>query len=209
MADEREAYWLKKRRGYAQESWANKPSLFAQTAFEYLNPKGSLLELGAGLGQDGIWFAEQGIDVTQTDIVVDEMLPLPENLSIRSNRLDLQEKLPYAAESYDTVYACLSLHYFNWQRTEQLFDEIYDILRPGGVLALLVNSVNDPEYGQGRKLEENYFEIDGIKKRYFDLSTLRELTKRYHTLLCDDKGTSYKDHAKGISNLVRFIGKKD
>jgi len=208
VSTELENYWLNKRSKYATEPWATLPSLFAQAAFPYFEPASKLLELGAGLGQDGIWFAEQGIEVTQTDIAIGEMLSVPEELQVKRERIDLSERLPYGPASFDAVYACLSLHYFDWHRTEQLFDEIYDILRPEGVLAVLLNSVKDPEYGQGRLIEEDYFEIDGIKKRYFDLPSLQKLTQRYRPLLIDDQGTSYKDQAKGVSNLIRFIGKK-
>lgn len=184
------------------------PSLFAQTVLGYLAPEGKVLELGAGLGQDGIWFAEQGFDVTQTDLAVEEMLPIPEGVVLTRLPLDLSQTLPYMPSTYDAVYACLSLHYFDWNRTERLLDEIYEVLKPGGVFAMLVNSVNDPEHGTGVKVEEDFFTVDGINKRYFDLATVRKLTQRYKPLLADENGTSYKDQAKGINNLVRFIGEK-
>ena len=208
MPSKEEDYWLQKRRKYASEQWANQPSLFAQTALGFLTPEGKILELGAGLGQDGIWFATQGFDVTQTDLAIEEMLPIPGNVALTRTRLDLSHTLPYVLHTYDAVYACLSLHYFDWDRTERLFDEIFETLKPGGVFAMLVNSVNDPEYNTGTKLEEDYFEVDGINKRYFDLASVQRLTQRYKPLLFDDKGTSYKDQEKGISNLVRFIGEK-
>lgn len=48
-----------------------------------------------------------------------------------------------------------------------------------GVLLCRVNSTNDTNYGagQGLKIEENFYNIDGKLKRFFNEVQLRELFK--------------------------------
>lgn len=200
-------YWADKRKAY-EKSEGFKPSIFVEFAVTYF-PEGetSILELGAGRGQDSLYFAEQGYQVESTDLVIDDDgREFSELVSRRA--VDIRQILPYKDGSFDVVYAHLALHYFDTPTTIRIFDEIYRVLKPGGVFAFLVNSINDPEYETGGKIEENYFETDGTKKRYFSEKTAREFGSKFDIVLCDEEGETYKDSAKGIHNLVRFIGKK-
>jgi hypothetical protein len=77
-----------------------------------------------------------------------------------------------------------------------------------GIFAFLANSTSDPEYHTGTKLEEDYFLIGKVKKRYFSTEFTGELTKGFYRILLDSCGETYKDRAKGVHNLIRFIGFK-
>lgn len=206
--------WQDLHKDYKERDWIHKPSLFAETSITYFPAKGTILELGAGLGQDSQFFAGYGYKVTSTDLeetaLEKRVSTLPEDLKqrITVKNLDLREELPFADASFDVVYAHLSLHYFDRETTKRLFGEIYRVLKPGGVLAFLANSVHDPEYNTGKKLENDYFQIDKASKRYFSVDTARHFTKQFDAKLLDDQGETYKDRAKGVHNLVRYIGIK-
>jgi 2-polyprenyl-3-methyl-5-hydroxy-6-metoxy-1,4-benzoquinol methylase len=60
--------WKELHSNYQEQDWIGKPSLFAETAIQYFPKKGKLLELGAGIGQDSLFFAKQGYDVLSSDI---------------------------------------------------------------------------------------------------------------------------------------------
>ncbi len=197
MADVKE-YWVSKLAGYNKEDWSSKPSIFAQQAIKYFPKTGSLLELGAGLAQDGSWFATKGYNATATDI-----LPIKRK-NIHTRVVDLSKPLPFNERSFDIVYAHLSLHYFSLARTKELFGEIHSILKTGGIIAFLVNSVNDPESDEGEEIEKNFRKVRGIAKRYFDLEATQQLTNNFDGLLLDEAGKTYKDK----TDLIRFIGKK-
>ena len=201
-----DSYWTDKRKVY-EEAEGFTPSIFAEFAVAYFPESGSILELGAGRGQDSKYFAEQGYRVESTDLVIDdEDREFPKLVSRKT--VDLRQPLPYEDEAFDVVYAHLALHYFDSKITTGIFEEVMRVLKPGGIFALLVNSVNDPEYGTGSKLEENYFETDGTKKRYFSQKTAAEFGVKFEILVCDEEGETYKDQAKGVHNLVRFVGKR-
>lgn len=204
MADE---YWAKLHSLYSDKDWVTKPSLFAETVKDYLPESGKLLDLGAGLGQDSAYFAEHGYEVIAIDLNVDRLSELA-NQQFALEQVDLRKPLPYADESFDVVYAHLSLHYFDSATTDRIFDEIHRILKPEGVLAFLTNSTDDPEYNTGRVIEPDYFEIDGTPKRYLNTATAKQFAHDFLPLLADNDGETYKDSAKGIHNLIRFIGRK-
>ncbi|HSW90550.1 MAG TPA: methyltransferase domain-containing protein [Candidatus Saccharimonadales bacterium] len=204
--------WTALHDDYKQRDWAKIPSMFAETSIAYFPQQGRVLDLGAGLGQDSRFFAEKGYDVVSTDLengtLEEQFADLPSELKnkLSTARVDLREELPFGNGSFDVVYAHLSLHYFDYETTVRLIGEIQRVLRPGGVIAFFVNSTSDPEYASGTKIENDFFQVGDATKRYFSIETTREFTKYIDTTLLDDKGETYKDAAKGVHNLIRFIG---
>lgn len=199
-------HWQAKRDEYKTSDWSDTPTIFAKFITEYLPVSGSLIDLGAGLGQDSLYFAGKGFDVTSTEIILDTKLTFPSNVSRKF--VDTSQPLDFPDDSFDVVYAHLSLHYFDHATTGRIFSEIYRILKPSGIFAFLVNSTSDPEYRTGNEIEKDYFETAGTTKRYFDENTAREFAKAFEVIICDENGGSYKDQAKGVHGLVRFIGRK-
>lgn len=208
--------WTNLHKHYRSQDWIDKPSLFAAQVVEMLPTKGTLLELGAGLGQDSHFLAEFGFNVTATDLeqTILDIDKRKQSADVRDRitfkQMDMR-KLPFPFEdgSFDVVYSHLALHYFDSKTTERIFDEIARVLKPGGILAFLVNSTSDPEYNTGKRLEPDYFQVDDTLKRYFSVNTVPTFTeKHFETVLLDNKGETYKDSAKGVHNLIRFVGKK-
>jgi SAM-dependent methyltransferase len=204
--------WKELHSNYKEQNWIEKPSIFAEMAIQYFPKEGKVLELGAGLGQDSFFFAKQGYDVISGDI---EISSLTQNLSRQSEdlkekitikQLNLKHHLPFEDQSVDIVYAHLSLHYFDEETTWRIFNEIKRVLKPNGLLAFLVNSINDPEYHIGKLLEEDFFVVDRATKRYFSIESTKKFTQNFQVSLLDSLGQTYKDRAKGVSNLIRFIG---
>lgn len=207
--------WAQLHKNYDSRDWIDKPSLFAETAIEYFPKAGKVLDLGAGQGQDSRFFAEHGYGVVSTDVSEDALernrAKLPEELAakVTVQQVDLREQLPFDDESFDVVYAHLSLHYFDAETTERIFAEISRALKPGGVLAFFTNATTDPEYGTGTMLEPDYFQIDGMHKRYFSVESARRFATHFEEKLLDAQGETYKDMDKGVHNLIRFVGTKD
>lgn len=67
----------------------------------------------------------------------------------------------------------------------------------------------DPEYGQGEQIEIDYFFIEDKNKRFFSTESIKDYFKNFEITLLDDEGETYKDAAKGVHNLIRFIAKKN
>lgn len=204
--------WKDLHKDYKNRDWIDKPSLFAETAIMYFPAKGRVLDLGAGQGQDSRFFAQHNYEVVSTDLeeiaLEQSQAKLPKELrqKVTLQKVDLRQELPFDDMSFDVVYAHLSLHYFDYETTVRLFGEIQRVLKPGGILAFFTNSVHDPEYNTGTKLEDDYFQIDQTAKRYFSVDTARSFTRYFDVILLDEHGETYKDREKGVHNLIRFIG---
>lgn len=205
-------YWEEKHIDYSKADWIEKPTIFAQFSIKYFPKSGVLLDLGAGQGQDSRYFSKLGYTVTSTDFSNNALKFAKEKakrrkLKISYFNLDHSRKLPFKDGPFDIVYSHLSLHYFDNLTTEKLFNEIYRVLKPKGVFATLLNTIDDPETKIFEKVEKGLYKNEyGIIKRYFSLDYLNSVVKEnYKILIMDKKGETYKDT---IKTLVRFIGKK-
>lgn len=200
--------WNKVHDSYAAQEWIDKPSIFAETAISYFPTKGSIIELGGALGQDSAFFKDKGYDVLLSDISEKVLAIAKEKHNLSTRVIDVSKPLLFGDKSFDVVYAHLSLHYFDKKTTYSVFKEIHRILKPGGIFAALFNSTTDPEYNTGEKIEDNLFLIRSMKKRFFNIESVKLFASNFEQLLLDNRGETYKDNAKGVVNLIRFVGRK-
>lgn len=205
-------YWDKTHQEkYLHADWITKPTIFATQAIKYFPPRGKILDLGAGQGQDSLYFAQQGYEVLAMDFSAFALDQAKKRLAedikphIDFQVVDLSQSLPYRSGSFDVVYSHLTLHYFTTHRTQDLFDEIYSILKPGGIFATLTNTIADPEIIGLQSIEDGLYQIGDIQKRYFSPQSLAPFVKKFTTLLLDNQGETHKDK---IKTLIRFIGQK-
>lgn len=212
MSNEHQRFWDAKHFETAEMAKISKPSVFVKWASSFFPKAAKILELGAGTGQDTHYLLSHGFTVVATDFskrVLDFNL---QAASVGRNRLTIQELdltqfFPFANESFGVIFSHLVVHYFDRRTTQEIMDETFRVLKPGGVIALQVNSVTDPEYGRGTKLEEDYFEIaPGIRKRYFSVESMRDFTGSFERLVLDNQGADPRRSHK--TGLIRFIGRK-
>lgn len=137
-----------------------------------------VLEIGCGHGDDTATLAARGLRVIAFDLsrasVAAARLRVP---AAQIECRDIRDPFPDAAQDLGVVLASLSLHYFAWDETVAIVQRVRDVLRPGGVLLCRLNSTQDAHFGagQGTRIEENYFERDGQRKRFFDEAAVQRL----------------------------------
>ena len=208
-------HWSKRITQYLNEEWSKHPSPFVKMVATYIPENASVLELGTGAGQDGLWLATKAKNVTLTDgdtVAFDEIAKRAKSMGLKNVELktqDLQMPLDFPDNSFDVVYSQLVIHYFDNPTMERIMSEIYRVLKPGGVIACMVNSTNDPEYDAKLAGKDGLINVNGLIKRYFNLETFEQFTTKYKKLVFDMNGRTPKDDAVNTSGMVQFIGRKD
>jgi ubiquinone/menaquinone biosynthesis C-methylase UbiE len=142
-----------------------------------------IIDLGCGFGNDTLYLNERGYKVISCDFseeALRRLNSLIDNLTVKC--FDLKAGLPFESNCAKIIISDLSLHYFTWDDTEKILQEINRVLTSDGVLLCRINSTKDLNYGsgQGMKIEENYYDIEGNLKRFFNEEQLRELFKNWN-----------------------------
>lgn len=144
---------------------------------DLLNTKTQVLDLGCGTGNDTLYLIEKGFDVVACDyskVVLDILKnKIPK---AKTKNVDVTKKLPFPDNSFDVIIADLVLHFFNDKTTKNIMKEIRRILTEHGVLLARVNSLADTNYedGQGKKVEDNFYFVDGHYKRFFSTEDVQK-----------------------------------
>jgi len=151
--------------------YSKTPTDFALKVLSLIPSGSKVLELGCGVGNDSIAFAEAEHKILATDLsevaVLQNSQRFNEVPNLKFKTLDINQPFQMEENSYDVVYARLSLHYFKDSVTRRIFNDIYNVLKPGGILCFMCKSTNDALYGKGDKIEDDMFENEGHVRHFF------------------------------------------
>jgi len=168
------------------------PSLSAEKALNLFKEKkiNNIIELGAGLGRDSIFFAKNNIKIQALDYspsgikVIDEKIK-KDNLSnyISTKLFDVREKLPFQDNSIEACYShmlyCMAL---TLSDLENLNNEIQRILKPGGINIYTVRHTNDGDFKNGIHRGEDLYENDGFIVHYFSEEKVNSLLNGFKNI---------------------------
>ena len=161
------------------------PSTPAKKALKIFknNKTNKIVELGAGLGRDSIYFAKNSIhvealDYSQSGIKNINQKIIKNNLSnlIKTKIFDVRKTLPFKNNSIEGIYShmlyCMAL---TTSDLESLNKEIHRILKPGGINIYTVRHTNDGDYKKGIHRGEDMYENDGFIVHFFSKNKIKSL----------------------------------
>ena len=177
------------------------PSISAKKALNFFKEKkiNNIIELGAGLGRDSIFFAKnnlkiQALDYSSSGIEIINHKIKRDNLSnyISTKLFDVREKLPFKDNSIDACYShmlyCMALTIADLQK---LNNEIHRILKPNGLNIYTVRHTNDGDYKNGKHIGEDLYENDGFIVHYFSEEKVNSLLNGFKNITLEkfEEGT--------------------
>ncbi len=177
------------------------PSLSAKKALKLFQEKkiNKIVEIGAGLGRDTIFFAKNSIHTTALDYSASGIKAInqktnKENLSnyITTKLFDVREKLPFEDNSIEACYShmlyCMAL---TTNDLEKLNNEILRILKPEGINIYTVRHINDGDFQKGIHRGEDLYENDGFIVHYFSEKKINSLLNGFRNISLEkfDEGT--------------------
>ena len=168
------------------------PSLSAKKALKFFKKKkvDKIIEIGAGLGRDTVFFAKNLIHTTALDysasgIKVINQKAKQDNLSnyISTKLFDIRKKLPFEDNSIQACYShmlyCMALTTID---LEKLNNEILRILKPGGINIYTVRHTNDGDFQKGIHRGEDLYENDGFIVHYFSKAKVNSLLNGFENI---------------------------
>ena len=183
------------------EMFGLEPSISAIKALEIFKEKkiNNLVELGAGLGRDSIFFAKNNINTKALDYSSSGIKII--NHKIRKNNLsnlistklfDIRKKLPFEDNTIEACYShmlyCMAL---TINDLEKLNNEIQRILKPGGINIYTVRHTNDGDFKNGIHIGEDLYENDGFIVHYFSKEKISSLLNGFKNIYLEkfEEGT--------------------
>jgi len=192
---------------YWKNKWSNRPSEpatnFAKRAYKLIKTKNlkTLLDLGCGDGRDSIYFSNKGLKVTAVDFSESGI----EELKARQNRIDCVLKdirnVNFPKNSFDVIYAHLALHYFDDKTTSNIFDNLYKILKKGGLIFIKCKSTDDPLFGKGEKVGENMYKKGHIR-HFFTKEYMTEKLRGFKIIKIRRTSSVYQEYKSAFIEAV-------
>ena len=191
ILDQQSQYW--------EKSFLSKPEMFglrpsiaainSLKIFKQNNIK-KIIEIGAGLGRDTLFFAKNGINIEALDyspaaikIIKKKVEENKLSTSIKAKIFDIRKKLPYKNTSIEACFShmlyCMAL---STSELKNLNSEILRILKPGGINIFTVRHHEDGDYKNGIHRGEDLYENDGFVVRFFSKEKVEEISDGFRVL---------------------------
>ena len=149
----------------------------------------TIIELGAGLGRDSIYFSINNLSVTSLDYsqsginIINKKINKDKLKNIKTKVFDIRQKLPFEDNSIDGCFShmlyCMALSnqdLFNLNR------EICRILKPNGLNIYTVRNEHDGDYKNGIHRGEDMYENDGFIVHFFNKTKIKHLTDGFKNI---------------------------
>ena len=191
ILDQQSQYWESNFLG-KPEMFGLEPSIAAINTLKTFKEKNinKIVEFGAGLGRDTLFFAKNSINVKALDyspaaIKIINKKVLEHNLSnfISTKIFDVRKKLPFENNSIEACFShmlyCMAL---STTELKYLNSEICRILKPGGINIYTVRHTGDGDYKNGTYIGENLYENDGFVVHFFSEEKVRKISDGFNVV---------------------------
>ena len=191
VLDQQSQYW--------ENNFLSKPEMFGLDPsiaavntikfFKEQNVK-KIVEFGAGLGRDTIFFAQNSIKIKALDyspaaikIINKKIIEKKLSNFISTKVFDIRKKLPFEDNSIEACFShmlyCMALTNFD---LKNLNNEILRILKPGGFNIYTARHIGDGDYKNGIHIGEDLYKNDGFIVHFFSRDKIFELSNGYKVL---------------------------
>ena len=180
------------------------PNLFLSRQHPILPKAGRVLCVSDGEGRNGVWLAEQGLDVVSADFSPEAQkkaraLAAKRGVSITTELADMIN-YDWPDADYDVVVA-IFIQFTGPEARTRMFEGMLRALKPGGLFLLQGYTTRQPSYGTGGPPQhENLYTREILEQLLAPLSRLdiREYDEEI------DEG----DRHNGLSALIDAVGYK-
>ena len=184
--------------------FGTEPNAFLKSKADLLKPGQKALSIADGEGRNGVFLAEQGLDVLSMDfsptaLAKSQALARQRGVTIRTEQADL-DTWQWPVEAFDVVVAIFFQFCAPPLRT-RVFDSITRALKPGGLLLMEGYTPKQRQYKTGGPSEvENLYTRKLLEQSFADFSSVE--IREYDSEIHEGPGHG------GMSALIDLVGRK-
>jgi len=185
------------------------PSDFAKFSIKYMNPDKKLIDLGCGSGRDSTYFCKNGLKVTAVDSSINATRSIEHALPIFIVCDNFVTAKVLFCVDYDYCYARWSIHSINQSSQNELFPNVYNALKDGGLFFIEVRTINDYKFGKGKKISDNEYFLDNHYRRFIEPDLLKvQLKQTGFEIIFMEESNGFSVVQDDAPTLVRVVAKK-
>lgn len=192
--------------------FGTRPNEFLESQRHFLQAGMSCLAVADGEGRNGVWLAQQGLQVVSVDaseVALAKAKKLANERAV-SVRFELADLLRWESPAlcgsaqenvqYDVVVA-IFIQFTSPQQRAEMFKNIKGVLKPGGLLLLQGYTPQQLEYGTGgpSQVENLYTEV--LLRALFAEMEILHLAEHHS---CISEGVGHQ----GMSALIDLVARK-
>jgi len=185
------------------------PNDFAKKSFSEIKKRSlkTLLDIGCGVGIDSVFFAQKGLRVTAVDFSESGIEKLKQSIKNKKTKtitplLRDITNLKFPPNSFDVIYAHLSLQYFDNRTTTKIFNKLYEILYPKGLFFIKCKFTDDRRYGKGKEIEKDMYKLKGHNRHFFSKEYMAEKLEGFKVLKIEKTSSKYKAYRSSFIEAV-------
>ena len=183
--------------------FGKEPNAFLKAQKRLLPPSGTALSVADGEGRNGVWLAEQGLDVLAIDYSATGLgkaraLAQERGVTLRTEVADLTT-WRWPQDAFDVI-AAIFIHFAAAER-DPFFARLKSALKPGGLLLLQAYRPEQLNYRTGGPQEAERMYTRAILQAAFGDFSQLDIREHDSTI---DEGTAHV----GMSALIDLVGKK-
>ncbi|MSP45103.1 MAG: class I SAM-dependent methyltransferase [Xanthobacteraceae bacterium] len=184
--------------------FGTEPNAFLKSKAHLLKPGQKVLSIADGEGRNGVFLAEQGLDVLALDfsptaLAKARTLAKERNVAIRTKQADL-ETWSWPVEAFDVVVA-IFFQFCASPARQKIFAGIKHTLKPGGLLLLEGYGLGQLQYKSGGPSEpDRLYTRPMLEQAFGDFSSIE--IEEYDTVL--QEGSRHS----GTAALIDLVGRK-
>ncbi len=184
--------------------FGTEPNAFLKSQAHLLRPGQKALSVADGEGRNGVWLAEQGLDVRSFDfspqaVAKARELAKQRGVTLKTEVADLFSWTWPTAE-FDVI-AAIFFQFAGPDTRDGVFAGIKKALKPGGLLLMEGYHLRQHEFGTGGPSDAaNLWTRDLLERSFSDFSSV-QITE-------EDRELAEGHHHVGMSALVDFVGRK-
>lgn len=184
--------------------FGTEPNAFLKSKADLLKPGQKALSIADGEGRNGVFLAEQGLDVLAMDfsptaLAKAQALARQRGVTIRTEQADL-DTWRWPAEAFDVVVA-IFFQFCAPPLRARVFDGIKRALKPGGLLLMEGYRPEQLKYKTGGPSQiENLYTRTLLEQAFADFSSVE--IREYDSEIHEGPGHG------GMSALIDLVGRK-
>lgn len=160
-----------------QEMWGHEPTPSTLLIKDFFIEKGikNILIPGFGYGRNAQVFIENGMNVTGIEISQTAIKKARKQFGFNSkihhgSVLDM----PFDTNEYDGIYCYSLIHLLDSEEREVFVQNCHNQLSKGGIMVFVVVSKNAVNYGSGKYVSKDRYEVHkGLKLYFYDTESIQ------------------------------------